>query len=102
MHNSKKYRIIYFRKVCSTTGRSYTYSQLRTACGRFASFLRKSKFHSGNTIALILPNVPEFGIVTLGAIEAGIKVSSLISRTNEQKKIFRYNVTDIIAIISYI
>ncbi|XP_032681987.1 4-coumarate--CoA ligase 1-like [Odontomachus brunneus] len=57
--------------VCSMTGRSYTYSQLRKACGRLATSFRKNLF-PGDTIAIILPNMPEYPIIILAANEAGL------------------------------
>lgn len=58
--------------ICLDTGRSYTYSQLRKACGRLATSLRKSKLLPGDTIAVVLPNIPEFAIILLAANEAGL------------------------------
>lgn len=61
--------------ICSDTGRSYTYSQLRKACGRLATSLRKSKLLPRDTIAVILPNIPEFAIIVLAAHEAGLRTT---------------------------
>jgi len=47
---------------------------LRKACGRLATSLRKSKLLPGDTIAIILPNIPEFAIILLAANEAGLRV----------------------------
>ncbi|XP_072396015.1 uncharacterized protein [Diabrotica undecimpunctata] len=58
---------------CAVTGRNYTYSQLRTKSKNFGAALRKKfKLEKNDTIAILLPNVPEFPIVTLGAIRAGL------------------------------
>ncbi|CAL1687970.1 unnamed protein product [Lasius platythorax] len=61
--------------ICLNTGRSYTYSQLRKTCGRLATSLRKSKLLPGDTIAVILPNIPEFAIILLAANEAGLRTT---------------------------
>lgn len=61
--------------ICLDTGRSYTYSQLRKACGRLATSLRKSKLLPGDTIAIILPNIPEYAIIILAANEAGLRTT---------------------------
>lgn len=61
--------------VCGNTGRSYTYGQLRKACGKLATSLRKSKLLPGNTIAIVLPNIPEYAIITLAANEAGLRTT---------------------------
>ncbi|XP_034941447.1 4-coumarate--CoA ligase 1-like [Chelonus insularis] len=60
---------------CAMTGRSYTYEQLKRLSGRLATSLRKSKLRPGDTIAIILPNVIEYGILLLGASEAGLRVT---------------------------
>ncbi|KYM88422.1 putative 4-coumarate--CoA ligase 3 [Atta colombica] len=65
--------------VCANTGRSYTYGQLRKACGKLATSLRKNLL-SGDTIAIILPNIPEFAIIILAANEAGLR-TTLINPT---------------------
>ncbi|XP_034941448.1 4-coumarate--CoA ligase 1-like [Chelonus insularis] len=61
--------------VCAMTGRSYTYEQLKRLSGRLATFLRKHNLRPGDTIAAILPNVPEYAILLLGASEAGLQVT---------------------------
>ncbi|XP_046430713.1 4-coumarate--CoA ligase 2-like isoform X1 [Neodiprion fabricii] len=63
--------------VCSTTGKSYTYSELRTLSGKFAASLRKCKFYPNSTIAVVLPNVVEYAIIVLGASEAGISITMM-------------------------
>jgi 4-coumarate--CoA ligase len=65
----------YTALVCANTGRSYTYSQLRKACGKLATSLRKSKLLPGDTIAIILPNIPEYAIIALAANEAGLRTT---------------------------
>ncbi|XP_020294512.1 4-coumarate--CoA ligase 1-like isoform X2 [Pseudomyrmex gracilis] len=57
---------------CSITGRSYTYGQLRKACSKLATSLRKNNLLPGDKIAIVLPNIPEFVIVLLAAHEAGL------------------------------
>jgi len=47
---------------------------LRKACSKLATSLRRSKFLPGDTIAIILPNIPEFAIIALAANEAGLRV----------------------------
>ncbi|KAF7996588.1 hypothetical protein HCN44_002234 [Aphidius gifuensis] len=61
--------------ICSMTGRSYTYGQLRRLSGRFATSLRKLNVKPGDTVAIVLPNIPEYPIVSMGASEAGIKLT---------------------------
>ncbi|XP_012227367.2 uncharacterized protein [Linepithema humile] len=72
--------------VCSETGRSYTYAELRKACGRLATGLRKSDLLPGDTIAIVLPNIPEFVIILLAAHEAGLR-TTLINPTYTEHEI---------------
>lgn len=65
-------------QVCGITGRSYTYSQLRDHSAALAiRFQTKFNFHIGDVIAVCLPNIPEYPIATLGAIEAGLIVTTI-------------------------
>lgn len=64
--------------VCGVTGRSYTYGQLRDRCAALAIRLQqKCKLECGDTLAICLPNLPEFPVVTFGAIEAGLAVTTI-------------------------
>ncbi|XP_015110310.1 probable 4-coumarate--CoA ligase 5 [Diachasma alloeum] len=63
--------------VCAVSGRSYSYKKLRRLCGRFAISLRRNNLRPGDTLAVVLPNIPEYAIVALGASEAGVKVTLL-------------------------
>ncbi|XP_058821376.1 uncharacterized protein LOC131683420 [Topomyia yanbarensis] len=64
--------------VCGATGRNYTYGKLRDHCAALAIRLQqKCKLGFGDTLAVCLPNVPEFPAITLGAIEAGLIVTTI-------------------------
>jgi long-chain acyl-CoA synthetase len=58
------------------TGRQYRYAEARELCGRFAASLRRAGLQPGNTITTVMPNTAEWPIILLGAIEAGIVVST--------------------------
>ncbi|XP_065205259.1 uncharacterized protein LOC135835097 [Planococcus citri] len=62
---------------CQVTGRKYTFSQLRTLSRRFASSLRKQGFKPGDVLAVMLPNMPDYAVIILGAMEAGLIVSTI-------------------------
>ncbi|XP_039293591.1 4-coumarate--CoA ligase 1 isoform X3 [Nilaparvata lugens] len=62
---------------CGLTGRSYTFSKLRELCKKFAAALLKSGLKPGEVVAIILPNTPDYPIAALGAIEAGLTVSTV-------------------------
>ncbi|XP_019535437.2 uncharacterized protein LOC109406883 [Aedes albopictus] len=64
--------------VCGATGRSLTYGQLRDHCAALAIRLQqKCKLTFGDTLAICLPNLPEFPAVAFGAIEAGLVVTTI-------------------------
>jgi len=63
--------------VCGMTNRKFTYYEIRQACKRFAASLKKRGASSGQVLAVLLPNVPEYAIVSLGAIEADLIVTMI-------------------------
>lgn len=64
--------------VCGITGRQYTYGQLREHSAALAYRLCNNlKLQSGDTVAISMPNVPEFAIVALGALEAGLTITTI-------------------------
>ncbi|XP_069685512.1 uncharacterized protein [Periplaneta americana] len=62
---------------CIVTGRHYTYAEARELSGRFAASLYRIGLQPGNTLAIIMPNSAEWPIVFLGALEAGIVVTTV-------------------------
>lgn len=64
--------------VCGITGRKYTYGKLRDHCAALAYRLRTDlNLKPGDVVAISMPNVPEFAIAMLGAIEAGLTVTTV-------------------------
>ncbi|XP_013184562.2 uncharacterized protein LOC106130295 [Amyelois transitella] len=64
--------------VCGITGRGFTYAQTHRMTMSFAASLRtKLKLREGDNVAVILPNVPEYPCVVLGALQAGCVVSPM-------------------------
>lgn len=65
--------------VCGETGRALSYAQLRDHCAAVAVRLQRSEFglREHDVVALCLPNSPDFPIACLGAIEAGLTVTSV-------------------------
>ncbi|KAJ8720362.1 hypothetical protein PYW07_012405 [Mythimna separata] len=64
--------------VCGQTNRSYTYEQVYKKSRTFAANLRrKFKVKDGDTIAVLLPNVPEYPIITFGILAAGGVVTTM-------------------------
>ena len=59
------------------TGRKYTYGQLIVLIRRFASALLRMGFKKGEVFGMLLPNLPEFPIVLLGASGIGMPVTTV-------------------------
>ncbi len=59
------------------TGRKYTYGQLIQLIRRFGSSLTRMGFKKGEVFGIILPNLPEFPIVLLGAAAIGMPVTTV-------------------------
>lgn len=60
------------------TGRKITYHQLEKQSISLARFLRGPLgLSKGDTIAVILKNVPEYAVVVLGGSIAGLKVTTI-------------------------
>ncbi|KPJ17246.1 4-coumarate--CoA ligase 1 [Papilio machaon] len=64
--------------VCAATGHGYTYAQTHRMSISFAASLRtKLKLKNDDTVAIILPNVPEYPCTILGVLEAGCIASMM-------------------------
>jgi len=63
--------------VCGMTGRQYTYEMAQQMSARFGSSLRRLGADKGDVIAMIVPNIPEFPVAFLGAVGAGLTVTTL-------------------------
>lgn len=67
-----------FLQECGETGRKYTYAKLRDHSAAVAVRLQtKFKLKRGDVVAICLPNIPEFAIALLGALEAGLVVTTI-------------------------
>ncbi|KAB0799535.1 hypothetical protein PPYR_07415 [Photinus pyralis] len=63
---------------CAETGRSYSYADVYKKSNKVANFLANFPgLSEGDVIATMLPNVPEYAIIFLGAVQAGYKITSL-------------------------
>ena len=67
----------FFAQECGVTGRKYTYGEARANSNYIARSLLKLGTKSGDTVALILPNLPETPIAFLGCLEAGAIVTTV-------------------------
>lgn len=64
--------------ICGITGRQYSYGKLRDHSAAVAYRLRNNfGLQCGDVVAISMPNVPEFAIVALGAIEAGLILTTI-------------------------
>jgi acyl-CoA synthetase (AMP-forming)/AMP-acid ligase II len=59
------------------SGRTLTFAQLEGAIKSFAGGLHKRGFEKGDTLAILLPNVPEYAVAWHGAAFAGGTVTTI-------------------------
>lgn len=70
--------IIESAQECAITGRRYTYAELRDHSAALAIRLRtRFQLQHGDVIAIAMPNIPEYALVALGAIEAGLTITTV-------------------------
>ncbi|KAK4886683.1 hypothetical protein RN001_002954 [Aquatica leii] len=64
--------------VCTVTKRSYTYAEVYKKTNALANFFHKyDQVKQSDVILIGLPNVPEYPIISLGSIQAGLIVSTI-------------------------
>lgn len=64
--------------MCGITGRKYSYAKLRDHSAAFAVRLQtKFNLKHGDVVAIALPNIPEYAIAVLGAMEAGLTITTI-------------------------
>jgi 4-coumarate--CoA ligase len=63
--------------VCFESQRSYTYHQLYKKSSSITRFLRDGvRLRKQETVGVVLPNIPEYPIVLLGAAQAGLRITT--------------------------
>ncbi|KAF5302850.1 hypothetical protein FQA39_LY02030 [Lamprigera yunnana] len=66
---------------CCLTGKNYTFDEIRIKSHNFNTNLRnKLKLKKSDIVAVILPNLPDFPICVLGAMQAGLIVTNINPR----------------------
>ncbi|KAB0799534.1 hypothetical protein PPYR_07414 [Photinus pyralis] len=79
---------------CAETGRSYSYAEVHKKSKRVANFLTNCKgLSKGDVVATILPNVPEYPMIVLGALQAGLKVSPLSPDLTKDELIYCFGIS---------
>jgi len=63
--------------VDAVSGRSYTYTEARSLARSFGSGLLRLGGQPGDVVAIVLPNLPEYPIIFMGASEAGFVITTL-------------------------
>jgi 4-coumarate--CoA ligase len=63
--------------VDGSSGRAMTFAELRDAIHRFAGGLAAKGFGTGDTLAIMAPNIPEYAVVFHGVATAGGTVTTL-------------------------
>ncbi|XP_047997603.1 4-coumarate--CoA ligase 1-like isoform X2 [Leguminivora glycinivorella] len=70
--------VFFFVCECAETKKSYTYEQLQRNTAIFAtSLLKKLGLKPGDTVAIMLPNCPEFVVTALGIVQAGCTMTTI-------------------------
>ena len=62
--------------VCGLTGHSLTYLEAKNMAQNFGSALLRIGAQRGDVVCLLLPNMPQFPVVFLGAVGAGLTVTA--------------------------
>ncbi|XP_072160316.1 uncharacterized protein [Bemisia tabaci] len=63
--------------TCGLTKRNYTFSEARSLSRRFGASLLDKGLNPGDVLAIMLPNAIDYPIVLLGALEAGLLVTTI-------------------------
>jgi len=63
--------------VDAVSGRSFTFSEARSLAKSFGSGLLRLGGQLGDVVAIVLPNIPEYPIIFMGASEAGFVLTTL-------------------------
>ena len=59
------------------SGRSFTYTEARSLSRSFGSGLLRLGGEPGDVVAIVLPNIPEYPVIFMGASEAGFVITTL-------------------------
>lgn len=85
------------------TGRKYTYDQLRIKTGNFNRGLRKIfNLQKGDVVGILLPNLPEYPIATLGIIQAGLICTTMNPIYTAGKLIFFFKTADVFELVLFL
>ncbi|GJQ78849.1 hypothetical protein Trydic_g2688 [Trypoxylus dichotomus] len=64
--------------VCAETGRILTYGDVYKKSQSLGTFLRKyKKLKPSDTVAIYLPNMPEYAVIVLGATQYSLKITTI-------------------------
>jgi acyl-CoA synthetase (AMP-forming)/AMP-acid ligase II len=58
------------------TGHHYRYAEMHQLCLRLAASLRRAGLQPGDILNIVMPNTAEWPIIFLGAMEAGLTIST--------------------------
>jgi len=62
---------------CGVSGRKYTHGEIHQKANSFTASLQKYGLSQGDSICILLPNIPEYAIVIIGSLDAGLTVSPI-------------------------
>lgn len=70
--------MFFLLQECLETGRKYRYHEVHSKSFALATFLQNSmRLKPRDAVAIVLPNVPEYAIIVLGAVQAGLKITTV-------------------------
>jgi long-chain acyl-CoA synthetase len=80
-------------------GRGVTYAQLNRSADRFAAGLAQLGVRWGHSVAIMLPNVPEFVIAYFGALKLGSRVVPLNTLLKASEIAYQLEDADAVALV---
>jgi len=71
------------------TGRTFTHGEIQIKANSFTASLQKLGLKQKETVCILLPNIPEYPILFLGALDAGLAVSTINPAYTQGNLIFK-------------
>nr|XP_018899104.1 PREDICTED: probable 4-coumarate--CoA ligase 3 isoform X2 [Bemisia tabaci] len=86
--------------TCGLTKRNYTFSEARSLSRRFGASLLDKGLNPGDVLAIMLPNAIDYPIVLLGALEAGLLVTTIDPAFKKNELSLQVRTTDAKVIVT--
>ena len=89
-----------FLQIDAVRGDEHTFSEARSLCKSFGHGLLSLGAQVNDVVAVVLPNMPEYAVVMLGASEAALRVTTL-NPTYTPSKLYTTNPIGLVILGSY-